>query len=58
MQKIYIAADHAGFELKEQLKKALTSYEWIDLGPASTDRVDYPDYAEKCAREVAKSIND
>lgn len=51
--RLAIASDHAGFELKEFLKKNLVSVEWIDLGPSSADRVDYPDYAEKVARKVA-----
>lgn len=55
MQKVLIAADHAGFELKEQIKRELKNYEWVDLGPSSTDRVDYPDFAEKCARLVAQT---
>lgn len=45
--KIAIAADHAGVELKARLLKAFPSVEWVDLGPYSTDSVDYPDYAQK-----------
>ncbi|MCM0605624.1 MAG: ribose 5-phosphate isomerase B [Xanthomonadaceae bacterium] len=55
MLKIWIASDHAGFELKEQIKRVLKDYEWVDLGPPSAERVDYPDYAEKCSRQVAKT---
>ncbi len=51
---LLIAADHAGFELKELLKKARPNIEWEDLGPANTDRVDYPDYAYKLAERVSK----
>jgi hypothetical protein len=49
--KIVIASDHAGYELKEFLKK---HFELTDLGPNSADSVDYPDYGQKAAGEVAK----
>jgi ribose 5-phosphate isomerase B len=54
--KIAIAADHAGFEEKEQLKKALDKMgvEYEDFGTVSTDSVDYPDYAKKVGEAVAK----
>lgn len=46
--KVVLGADHAGFELKEQIKAALLALplETVDLGTHSTDAVDYPDYAE------------
>jgi ribose 5-phosphate isomerase B len=52
---IVIASDHAGFEQKQQLAAWLTSqgYSVNDLGPATDDRVDYPDYAALVAKEVA-----
>ena len=50
---VYIASDHAGFALKKSLQELLPEIEWMDLGPASTDRVDYPDYAEKLGVKVA-----
>ena len=45
--KIALAADHAGFELKEFVKKLLidTGVEVVDYGTNSTDSVDYPDVA-------------
>lgn len=49
---IYIASDHAGFLLKEELKKRSPHLPWQDLGPENTDRVDYPDYADLVARKV------
>lgn len=52
-QTVLIASDHAGFELKELLKKMLTEVEWVDEGPHSADRTDYPDYAEKVAAKIA-----
>jgi RpiB/LacA/LacB family sugar-phosphate isomerase len=46
--KIAIAADHAGFELKERVKALLLelNYNVFDLGTRDTKPVDYPDYAE------------
>jgi len=53
--KIALACDHAGFELKEKVKKYLTgkSFEVRDLGCYSPERVDYPLYGEKAANAVA-----
>ena len=53
--KIAIAADHAGFVLKEQLRKALAAegHEVSDFGPGSAESCDYPDYAQPVARAVA-----
>jgi len=53
--KVALGADHRGFALKEELKRWLTArgHEVIDFGPASADRVDYPDYAFGVARAVA-----
>ena len=52
--KFYIATDHAGYALKAYVKEYVTSkgHEIVDLGPDSADRVDYPDYAKKCADAV------
>lgn len=47
-----IASDHAGFELKAALIKALPNYTWKDLGPSNADRVDYPDFAKTACQEV------
>ncbi len=53
MKTVLIAADHAGFALKESLKRLLgAEVEWEDLGPADESRVDYPDFAAKLARRV------
>jgi len=54
--KVALGADHRGFALKEELKRWLTSrgHEVTDWGPASADRVDYPDYAFKVAGAVAR----
>ena len=52
--KFYIATDHAGYALKEFTKDYVRSlgHEIVDLGPDSADRVDYPDFAKKCATSV------
>lgn len=53
--KICIASDHAGFEQKQKLADYLRERgcEVCDLGPQTTDRVDYPDFAAAVARSVA-----
>jgi ribose 5-phosphate isomerase B len=53
---IPIGADHAGFELKERLKRELKAlgYEPLDLGTNSTDSTDYPDYAHPVASRVER----
>lgn len=55
IKKVYIASDHAGFELKEKLKNYFTEYEWVDLGPENGERVDYPDYADRVAKKIGTS---
>ena len=54
MKKIFISSDHAGFRLKEDIKKHLQSKKlnFKDLGPTNEDSVDYPDYAHKLAKKV------
>ena len=53
-KKISLASDHAGFVLKEIIKKKLINkkIKVFDLGPRTKDSVDYPDYAKKVARNV------
>ena len=53
---ISIASDHAGFEQKQQLAAYLrdAGYDVRDRGPENDDRVDYPDFAELVARDVAQ----
>lgn len=53
-QIIPIAADHAGFELKEQLKHYLESlgYQIKDMGTYSNESVDYPDIIHPLAKEI------
>jgi ribose 5-phosphate isomerase B len=58
--RIAIAADHAGFSLKEKLRDELRrgGHEVRDLGTSSTDSTDYPDYAAAVAREVTSGAVD
>ena len=49
-KKIFIASDHAGYEMKTKLKDNFSSF--IDLGTNSIDSVDYPDFAHKLTNEV------
>lgn len=53
--KISVASDHAGYELKEAVKRHLTAagHEVVDFGTSSTASTDYPDYATPAARAVA-----
>lgn len=52
--KISIGSDHAGFLLKEKVKKYLIEKgnEVRDFGTYSEDRADYPDFAHLVANEV------
>ncbi len=52
---IAIGADHAGFDLKESVKRLLQEAGWqvSDKGTHSADSTDYPDYAHAVAEAVA-----
>ncbi len=52
--RIAVGADHAGFELKEELVDLLEAagHDVIDLGTDSTASVDYPDFAAAVGRTV------
>ena len=52
--KVAVAADHAGFPLKDLVLEIVrqSGNEAIDLGTSSTESVDYPDYAEKIGRSI------
>jgi RpiB/LacA/LacB family sugar-phosphate isomerase len=52
--KVVLGADHAGFDLKQDLLGFVQGlgHEAIDLGTHSKDPVDYPDYAEAVGSEV------
>lgn len=57
---VAIGADHAGFELKERIKRLLISrgYEVNDLGTHSTESTDYPLYAFPVAEAVRDGAAD
>ncbi len=52
--KVYAGCDHAGLDLKLKVISAFPEIEWIDLGTHTPDSIDYPDYADKVAREIVK----
>jgi ribose 5-phosphate isomerase B len=53
--KIALGADHAGYLLKDCICRYLTDHghQMIDEGTNTSDSVDYPDYANKVAQDVA-----
>ena len=59
MKQIFISSDHAGFRLKEDIKKHLKrkKLDFEDLGPFNDVNVDYPDYAHKLAKKVKVGKN-
>ena len=55
MSKIFIASDHAGYNLKGFLiDKLKGDFSFDNLGTNSTDSVDYPDFAHRLAEEISK----
>ena len=57
LKKLYIASDHAGFTLKEFVKKKLSKkIKFDDQGPHSDEiSVNYPDFAHKLCKKVSKN---
>ena len=55
--KLAIGGDHAGFDLKGQVKEYVISlgHQVIDFGPSSDERCDYPDFAHPVANAVENS---
>jgi ribose 5-phosphate isomerase B len=51
---IAVASDHAGFDLKELLKRDLeqAGHDVLDLGTKSTESVDYPDFGKAMAEAI------
>ena len=57
MKKIFISSDHAGYNLKEKIKKKFSKkYKFQDLGTHNSEKsVNYPDYAHKLSKKVSLS---
>ena len=57
---VCIASDHAGFDLKEDIKNHLIdkNISVFDLGPYNSQSVDYPDYAKKLANRIKSKKSD
>jgi ribose 5-phosphate isomerase B len=58
--RIALGNDHAGFRMKEFLKRAVEGlgHEVIDMGSTSEESVDYPDHAHAVAEAVARGEAD
>jgi ribose 5-phosphate isomerase B len=58
--RVALGADHAGYQLKDALKRVLDELgvTYHDYGTNSPDSVDYPDFAESVARSVADAAFD
>ena len=58
-EKVILASDHAGFKLKEEIKKFLIKKRKrvLDLGTKNTSSVDYPDFAHLLSKKMQKSEN-
>jgi ribose 5-phosphate isomerase B len=56
VERIPIASDHAGYELKERLRVALhaAGFDVDDIGTHGTASTDYPDYAHPLAQQVSE----
>ena len=55
---LYMACDHAGFELKEQLRPALASILKVhDLGPFNDNKCDYPDSAQLLLQALQHNLS-
>jgi len=57
LKKIFISSDHAGFNLKEQIKKKFSKkFLFQDMGTDDSKRsVNYPDYAHKLSKKVSNN---
>ena len=59
LKKVILASDHAGFRLKEEIKKFLIKKrkKILDLGTKNTNSVDYPDYAHLLSKKMKRNKN-
>ena len=51
---LFIASDHAGFDLKDFLKTKAPQWNWQDLGTSNKERTDYPIWAKKLCKKIEK----
>ena len=58
-KKVLLASDHAGFKLKEEIKRYLIKKrkKVLDLGTKNTSSVDYPYYAHLLSKKMNKNKN-
>ena len=58
-KKVLLASDHAGFRLKEVIKKFLIKKKMktMDLGTNNNHSVDYPDYAHSLSKKMKENKN-
>ena len=58
-KKIILASDHAGFELKTNIKKFLIkkNKKIVDLGTNSINSVDYPDFAHLLSSKIKNTYD-
>ncbi len=52
--KLAIASDHAGYTLKQAIKRRFSDIEWVDLGTDSAESVDYPDFGQAMGESITK----
>ena len=59
LKRVVLASDHAGFKLKEVIKKFLIKKrrKVLDLGTKNSSSVDYPDYAHLLSRKMKETQN-
>ena len=57
LERIILASDHAGFNLKEVIKKFLIKKrkKVLDLGTDNSNSVDYPDYAHLLSKTIKRN---
>ena len=59
IKRVLLASDHAGFKLKDKIKRFLIKKgnTVLDLGTINTDSVDYPDYAHLLSKKMKNENN-
>ena len=53
---LLVASDHAGFDLKQELKNHTKQIVWKDLGCFNKEKTDYPDWADKLCRNLQNNM--